>query len=63
MRLTTAQELRDAKIATHVFREGYDMETVDALLDSAAATVDYLQHTRIIIRPRRKERHGNHRGA
>jgi DivIVA domain-containing protein len=40
--LITAKELDNAKITTHRFGEGYDIDEVDDLLDRAANTIRVL---------------------
>ena len=49
MSLVTSNEIRKTKICTYHLREGYDMDEVDALLDSAADTIDYLQQHHVKV--------------
>lgn len=44
--MLTPQEVREATFDTHLFREGYDTDQVDAMMDECAATIDSL--TRIV---------------
>lgn len=45
--LITADELRDARINTVRWREGYDMDDADALLDRAADTIEAWEDGRV----------------
>lgn len=45
--MISGDEIRGAQISAHRFREGYDVDEVDRLLDEAADTIDYLQRTHV----------------
>ena len=45
--MISGNEIRGAQISAHRFREGYDVDEVDELLDDAADTIDYLQRTHV----------------
>ena len=45
--MISGDEIRGAQISAHRFREGYDVDEVDKLLDEAADTIDYLQRTHV----------------
>lgn len=40
--MLTPKEVRAAKLTTHRFREGYDTDEVDDLLDACADTIETL---------------------
>lgn len=40
--MLTPKEVRAAKLTTHRFREGYDCDEVDDLLDACADTIETL---------------------
>ena len=40
--MLTPKEVRAAKLTTHRFREGYDTDEVDDLLDACADTIEIL---------------------
>lgn len=45
--MISGKDIRNAQISEHRFKEGYDVDEVDRLLDEAADTIDYLQHVRV----------------
>ena len=45
--MISGDDIRGAQISAHRFKEGYDVDEVDELLDAAADTIDYLQRTHV----------------